>query len=156
MLLDFLSRFCNEIVLIKGNHDTILGPIARKRGIEVHDHFFIEGHGALVCHGDKLPSSELIQKSKIIIIGHEHPSVALRSGSRVEKYKCFYVGQYQRRTLIVLPSLNLLTEGNALMHDDVLSPFLKQRLDDFEVFAVEDKVYRFGKLGRLRKKDFSS
>ncbi|MBS3110936.1 metallophosphoesterase [Candidatus Woesearchaeota archaeon] len=154
--LDFLKGHCEKIILVRGNHDTILGPIARKRGIEVHDHFFIEGHGALVCHGDKLPSSELIQKSKMIIIGHEHPSVALRSGSRVEKYKCFYVGQYQRRTLIVLPSLNLLTEGNALMHDDVLSPFLKQRLDDFEVFAVEDKVYRFGKLGRLRKKDFSS
>ena len=28
--LDFLSKFCNNIILIKGNHDTILGPIAKK------------------------------------------------------------------------------------------------------------------------------
>src|SRR3989338_5351045 len=40
--LDFLGKHCGKIVLIKGNHDTILGPIAKKRDIEVHDSFFIE------------------------------------------------------------------------------------------------------------------
>lgn len=155
--LDFLAQHCEKIILVKGNHDTILGPIAKKRGIEVHDYILMghNGHNVLVCHGDKLPPEEMIKKSRLIIIGHEHPSVALRSGSRVEKYKCFYVGHYRGRKLIVLPSLNLLTEGSALMHDDVLSPFLKQRLDDFEVFVVEDKVYKFGKLGALRKKGLS-
>ena len=42
-LLDFLGRHCKEIILIKGNHDTILGPIAKKRNVEVLEHYLIEG-----------------------------------------------------------------------------------------------------------------
>jgi len=149
--LDFLGRHCEKVILIRGNHDTILGPIAKKRGIEIHDSYFLEDFGALVCHGDKLPPNGLLSSSRLLIIGHEHPTLALRHGKRVEKYKCFYVGSYKGKKLIVLPSLNLLTEGSALMHDDALSPFLRQDTDDFEVFAVEDEVYRFGTLGSLRK-----
>jgi uncharacterized protein len=148
--LDFLGRHCEKVVLIKGNHDTVLGPIAEKRGIEIHDHYVLDEFGALVCHGDKLPDASIIKKSKLIIIGHEHPSVVLRSGKRTEKYKCFYLGDYKGKKLIVLPSLNLLTEGSSLMHEEVLSPFLKQDLSDFKVFAVEDEVYSFGKLGKLK------
>ena len=52
----------------------------------------------------------------------------------------------------MLPSFNEVVRGTNIMRDRTLSPFLKQNLDDFEVFAVEDKVYDFGKLGKLRKK----
>jgi len=41
-LIDFLGKHCKEIVLIKGNHDTILGPIAKKRNVKVLEHYFIE------------------------------------------------------------------------------------------------------------------
>ena len=41
-LLDYLGQHCKEIILIKGNHDTILGPIARKRNVEVRDYYIIE------------------------------------------------------------------------------------------------------------------
>ena len=41
-LLDYFSRRCNEIILIKGNHDTILGPIAKKREVKVLDYYTIE------------------------------------------------------------------------------------------------------------------
>src|SRR3989338_5634354 len=34
-LLDFLGKYCNEIILVKGNHDKILGPIAKKRNVKV-------------------------------------------------------------------------------------------------------------------------
>ena len=40
-LLDYLGLHCREIVLIKGNHDTILGPIARKRNVKVRDYYLI-------------------------------------------------------------------------------------------------------------------
>ena len=40
--IDLLAKHCNEIVLIKGNHDTILGPIARKRNVKVMDYFIVE------------------------------------------------------------------------------------------------------------------
>ena len=147
--LDFLGKHCEKVILVKGNHDTILGPIAEKRNLEVHDFVQLRSGEVLICHGDKLPKENALKKAKLIIIGHEHPSVALRQGPRVEKYKCFFVGSYKKKKLIVLPSLNLLTEGSALMHDDVLSPFLKQKLDDFDVFIVEDKVYAFGKMSKI-------
>lgn len=41
-LLDFLSKHCKEIILIKGNHDTILGPIAKKRNVKVMEHYVVE------------------------------------------------------------------------------------------------------------------
>ena len=41
-LLDFFEKHCNEIILIKGNHDTILGPIAKKRNVKVLDSYIIE------------------------------------------------------------------------------------------------------------------
>ena len=40
-LLDFFSQHCKEIILIKGNHDTILGPIAKKRNVKVLEHYLI-------------------------------------------------------------------------------------------------------------------
>lgn len=41
-LLDYLGQHCKEIILIKGNHDTILGPIAEKRNVKVRDYYVIE------------------------------------------------------------------------------------------------------------------
>ena len=37
--LDLLAKHCDEIILIKGNHDTILGPIAKKRNVKVLDYY---------------------------------------------------------------------------------------------------------------------
>ena len=40
-LLDYFSQHCKEIILIKGNHDAILGPIAKKRNVKVLEHYLI-------------------------------------------------------------------------------------------------------------------
>ena len=40
-LLDYFGQHCDEIILIKGNHDTILGPIAKKRNVRVLEHYLI-------------------------------------------------------------------------------------------------------------------
>ncbi|MBI2523001.1 metallophosphoesterase [Candidatus Woesearchaeota archaeon] len=40
-LLDYFGQHCNEIILIKGNHDTILGPIANKRNVHLLEHYLI-------------------------------------------------------------------------------------------------------------------
>lgn len=162
-LLDFLSKY-GKVILLKGNHDTILGPIARKRDIKVRDYLFLEiikkksiknlkkkYEKILIIHGDKLDNNilNLIKKTDIIIIGHEHPAVSLKEGSRVELCKCFLKGKFKGKTLIVMPSFNLVTEGTDIMKEKLLSPFLQQNLDNFEVFIVEDKVYYFGKLKNL-------
>ena len=146
-LLDFLKKHCDEIVLIKGNHDKILGPIAKKRNVKVKDHEIIGD--ILVMHGDKL-DDKLIKKVKKIIIGHEHPAVSLRDGPRIEKFKCFLKGKFKRKVLIVQPSFNLVTEGTDIITEKLLSPFLQKDLANFEVFIVSDKVYGFGKLKNLQ------
>ncbi|MBI4453868.1 metallophosphoesterase [Candidatus Woesearchaeota archaeon] len=89
--LDFLSKFCSNIILIKGNHDTILGPIARKRNLEIADNCLIDD--IFLVHGDKIPS-DIPKQAEIIIIGHEHPAISLKHGPRVEKYKCFLEGNW--------------------------------------------------------------
>ncbi len=146
--LDLLAKHCNEIVLIKGNHDTILGPIARKRNVKVMDNIMVGN--VLITHGDKISGKETLNKASAIIMGHEHPAISLKKDSRTETYKCFLKGKYKGKDLIVLPSFNTLIEGTDILRDEILSPFLHQNLDNFEVFVVEDKVYNFGKLKNLR------
>ncbi|MBW2963273.1 metallophosphoesterase [Candidatus Woesearchaeota archaeon] len=145
-LLDYLGRHCEELVLIKGNHDTILGPIAKKRNLKIVEHFVLGD--VLICHGDKIIKKE---KIKTIVIGHEHPAVSLQESARVETFKCFLVGSWERKKLIVMPSFNLLSEGTDVVREKKLSPYLKKYLGNFEVFVVSDKVYDFGKLKGLRK-----
>ncbi|MBN2112353.1 metallophosphoesterase [Candidatus Woesearchaeota archaeon] len=144
-LADFLAKHCKRLVLTKGNHDKILGPIADKRNIELVDYFEIDS--ILIIHGDRIPKD--ISKYSTIIIGHEHPAVSIQEGGRTEKFKCFLVGQYKGKKLIVQPSFNLVTEGTDVLLDETLSPFLKQKLDDFEVYVVGDRIYYFGELKNL-------
>ncbi len=146
-LIQFLSKH-SELVLIRGNHDTFLDPIAKKKGIKLIDHLKIDD--IYICHGHKIPKNEDFKNSKIVIIGHEHPAVGLREKTRVERYKCFLKGKYKDKTLIVQPSSNLITEGTDVLKEQLLSPFLKKtKLDNFEVFVVADDVLYFGNVKGL-------
>src|SRR3989344_2775569 len=44
--IDLLSKHCDEIILIKGNHDKILGPIARKRNVKIVNSYVISFESA--------------------------------------------------------------------------------------------------------------
>ena len=198
-LLDYLGKHCKEIILLKGNHDKILGPIAEKRNVKVRDYYIIEpmkndnrmpiakktneqapitkqtnnknkqkiinitralknlviknsqkSTGKILClHGDKIPSKELLEGISTIIIGHEHPAVSIKDGPRAELFKCFLIGKWKRKDIIVVPSFNLVTEGTDVMKERLLSPFLKGNLRNFEVVVVGDKLYGFGKVRDL-------
>ncbi len=194
-MLDLLSKKCEKIVLVRGNHDTILGPIADKRKVMFVDHL-LDGD-KLICHGDKIPEilgssntqgaaaresrrAQLSLKGlpprrgrppqrpesdkhdtsqtrgaaagiKTIIIGHEHPAVSIHEDLRRETYKAFLIGRWKRKNLIVQPSLNPLMEGTDVKNEKLLSPFLKKRPCDFDVYLVADTVYEFGKLKKLYK-----
>jgi putative SbcD/Mre11-related phosphoesterase len=147
-LIDFLLKHCKELILIKGNHDKILGPIAEKRNTKIADFFKI--NDILVIHGDKIPEKEVLKDVKTIIIGHEHPAITIRDKARAEKYKCFLKGKYKKYNLIVQPSFNPLVEGSDILSEEQLSPFLKQDLGNFEVLIVADSIYNFGKLSKIR------
>lgn len=148
--IDLLGKNCSEIILIRGNHDNVLGPIADKRNIKILEHYSIKS--ILVCHGDKIPDASALKNASTIIIGHEHPAVPLREGARVEQFKCFLMGKYKGKNLIVQPSFNALVEGTNLFRDRILSPFLQQSLGNFDAFVVEDRVYKFGKLKNLMQR----
>ncbi|MEA3514997.1 MAG: metallophosphoesterase [Nanoarchaeota archaeon] len=141
--IDFMSRHADEVILIKGNHDKILGPIAGKRNLHVVDEYMI--NDILILHGDKLPAS--MKGIKTIIIGHEHPAITITEGAKSEKFKCYLVGKYKGKDLIVQPSMKLISEGVDVRCGDLLSPFLKRDISDFRVIVVGDRLYDFGKLG---------
>lgn len=146
-----LQQYTNTIVLVKGNHDQFLAPIARTRGLQVVEEYRMEG--ILFIHGDRIPKSAEEKTVKTIIIGHEHPAVSLYQWPRVEKYKAFLVGNWKRKRLIVLPSFNLATEGTDILKERLLSPFLERgKMLDFEAYIVADKPYYFGKLKNVVKK----
>jgi len=146
-LLDYLLSKA-RVVLIRGNHDTILGPIARKKDLEVKDYFIADD--VLLCHGHKVFDDKIrgFKRIKTIIIGHEHPAISIRDGVRVEKYKCFLLGKYKDKNLVVMPSFNFVVEGTDVLKERLLSPFIRS-IYDFEVFVIGDKTYKFGRLSHL-------
>jgi len=144
-LIDFLAKHCKKLILTKGNHDTIVEPITRKREISILDSFEVDN--ILIIHGNKIPKD--ITKYKTIIIGHEHPAVSIQDSGRKEKFKCFLAGKYKKSILLVQPSFNLVTEGTNMLLEKKLSPFLKGDIKKFDVYVVADKIYKFGKLSNL-------
>ncbi len=145
--LDFLKGFSKEIILLKGNHDTILGPIARKKGLSILDHYFV--NGIYIVHGHEIPEDKDFKAAKIVIIGHEHPAISFKQ-RKDERFKCYLVGRFKRKTLIVQPSCNLVLEGTDIARECLISPFLENlNLKNFEIFIVEDKIYKFGKLKNI-------
>jgi hypothetical protein len=143
---DYLSQHTEHIILLKGNHDPFLGPIAKKRNLEVVKELVLDD--MLFVHGDYEPT--LSKKIKTIFMGHEHPAISLREKTKVEKFKCFLRGTYKRRKLLVLPSLNLLIEGTDVLQGQFLSPILK-KAGQFEVFVIEGmNAYVFGKLSKIK------
>jgi len=145
-LLEYFQNKNIKITIVKGNHDTILGPIARVMQLkEVRE---ARHKDILITHGDYVPE----KLAPIIIMGHEHPAITLREKAKAEKYKCFIKGKFKKSTLIVQPSMNPLTEGTDVLKEQVLSPLIKNILS-FEVFVVDDKTHEvlpFGKISRLQ------
>jgi len=147
-VIDFLASKCKKLLLIKGNHDTILGPIADKRNIELKDYYFDAKNKIYVTHGHRIPKDSDFKKAETVIIGHEHPAVSIHEGAKHEIYKCFLFGNYKNKKLIVMPSFHFVTEGTDIIKNRLLSPFLKN-IEDFSVFAVADKIYNFGKIKKI-------
>lgn len=94
--LDFLKKKVRKVVLVKGNHDTILEPIAKRRELIIKDYYikgevcFLHGHKLFLC---------LDKKIKTIVLGHRHPAVVLSDKYKKERYKCFLVGEWKKRKL---------------------------------------------------------
>ncbi|MEK6940522.1 MAG: metallophosphoesterase [Nanoarchaeota archaeon] len=143
--IDFLQERCQELIIIKGNHDVILEPITKKKGILLIPYYKIDEY--FICHGDKI--FEEID-SKVIIIGNEHPAISLSKDGRKELYKCFLKGRYKKKKLIIMPSFNMLTIGSDIFQEKRLSPYIPKDLSKFKVYVAEDKIYNFGEVKNIK------
>ncbi|MEK6951054.1 MAG: metallophosphoesterase [Nanoarchaeota archaeon] len=164
--LDFVAGFCENIVILRGNHDPLLRFIAEKRGIQVVTEYTVSD--ILIIHGDEIVDTTSRTGIKRLIIGHEHPAITLKKGSKREKYKCFLKGTWKMpegktrekagkregkaaKELIAVPSFNPLLEGTDVLKEKLLSPFL-EKIADFEVYVVgKEDVFCFGKVGEVGK-----
>lgn len=143
--LEYCLQHCQKIIIIRGNHDPLLRWITEKKGISVVTHY--ETADTIIVHGDELIET----KKQRVIIGHEHPAVTIREGSKREKYKCFLKGKWRGKELIAVPSFNPLLEGTDILKGELLSPFLKDILK-YRVYVVsKGEVFNFGKVSQLKK-----
>ncbi len=141
-----------ELRVVRGNHDNYLAAILAKYDIELERS--IRLNVWVVAHGH-----EAIEAEKLII-GHEHPSIRIRSGYASYTYPCFLRGKKIEsgvnrinKELIVLPAFSPMVTGS-----DVIATlsFLSPPLNSFssaeiEVYAIEDRVYSMGNLEGLRE-----
>lgn len=143
-LIDFFKKKQVEVVAVKGNHDTIFGPLAKKLNIKEVPELFEDG--IQIVHGDEVPK----KLGKIILMGHEHPAIVLREKAKSEKFKCFVKTTFKKSTVIVQPSFNPLTQGTNILEGRILSPLLPN-LAKGEVFIVNEKSHEVLYFGRVSK-----
>lgn len=151
-ILGMLSKLQRtiEIVVVKGNHDIVTKPLTDRLGLALLEGF-AEG-GFLMVHGHEEPSKELLEGIHTVIIGHLHPAITLSDGVRSERYKCFLVGKYEGKRLVVLPSFSTIVEGTDVLRGEPHSPLLSRRsLERAQLFVAEDGIRQFGEVRRLRR-----
>ncbi len=146
--IEFLSQ--KKLRLIKGNHDVGMDRILQGYDLKLNE--FIKLKNILVCHGDKIPPANAFTGVTHIIIGHEHPAISLSKDNRTELYKCFLVGSYKNKKLIVMPSFHNVTIGTDILREKLQSPFLRGNIDSFNVYIIGDKLYYFGHVSELRQR----
>jgi len=147
--IDFLLEKSEKILLIKGNHDTILEPIVRKKEVEIKD-FYVENEKAFF-HGHKLFHECLEKKIKLLIVGHKHPAITIKEGVKAEIYKCFLEGKWKGKKVVILPSFFPLVEGSDIFMFEDTNLAFKPRFSEFEVYVPVsvEKVYNFGKVKKV-------
>lgn len=144
-LVKFVRGEGIEVIAVRGNHDTVFGPVAKELKIEEVDEVRIDD--ILIIHGDYMPG----KLAPIIIIGHEHPAIVLRDKAKQEKFKCFVKAHLKKCVLIVQPSCNPFTQGTDIRGERILSPLLAKSTHR-EVFIVDEKtreVLPFGNINNL-------
>ncbi|MEM4647862.1 MAG: metallophosphoesterase [Candidatus Pacearchaeota archaeon] len=142
-IIDIIMRK-SKVILIKGNHDTILEPIAKRKGLKILDYYIVNN----ICfmHGHKI-YNEIIKnkKIKIIVLAHIHPAISLREGIKIEKYKCWLIGKWKNKKIIIMPSFIFYVEGIDISNYKFDEIFLKN-IENFDIYAIGDKIYWLGKL----------
>ena len=154
-LTNFLEKLTKKenIIFIKGNHDTTSGIIIKRLGFKVRDYYKIKD--VMFVHGDKFPETKS-KNVKLLIMGHLHPTIKLSDKYKKEKYKCFLFCEWKKISVIIMPSFMDINYGYSLDNinkDGREFTFInKKSLKNFNVVIYnirDDKHYNFGKLKKL-------
>lgn len=132
-----------EVVLVRGNHDTLTGPLARELDLALVDSW-TDGT-AFVLHGHATPARDdpAYAAASNVIIGHLHPAVTLSDGIRAERVKCALVGRTAGKRLVVLPSCTTLAIGADILRVEPRGPFLDPAtLDAMTVYLTDETGVR--------------
>lgn len=154
-LINFLKSKKLSIILIKGNHDNFVDKYREAFKLEIYQQeMMIDNY--LFIHGEMLPDEEHLKKADFIIMGHEHPSIAIYNdvGGK-EKLRCFLLGKYKSKDILVLPAMSYFaggTEVNILPKKELLSPLFRNiKINSMEVYSIGyDSTMDFGKLGLIK------
>jgi len=132
-----------KIIFIKGNHDKI--DLANKTFRKCFVHKDI-----IFVHGNESFHEIYSPKIKYVVMSHLHPTLTLSDNQNIkrEKYKCFLVGNFKNKEVIVVPSFLSLIEGSNIdEYEKTFSVVPYSELENFNVFIVgNDRIVRdFGK-----------
>ncbi len=149
--LDYLKEYCRKIVIVRGQHDVILGPILKKREEIMLEEYYVNGKYAFV-HGDKRKEEIEKKEIKIWVMGNGHPAIKITDGTKNEKYKCFLVGKFEGKEIIICPSFIEANEGTDPREHD-LGMGWEFNYNKFEVIIVGEDLedLKFGKLEKIKE-----
>jgi hypothetical protein len=153
-ILDYFESMAGKVIVIRGNHDTILEPILKKRGMRLLGCYIWEGFAFV--HGDEDYDELWLKNVETIVVGHGHPAVRLREpgGIKEEKYKCFLSGKFGGKKMIVVPSFIDYYAGSDPRDDEMVMAW-DVNWGNFDVFVVSESdesmdALSFGKLKKLK------
>jgi len=141
--------------LIKGNHDNFVERYKEPFKLSVYRQQAQIGY-YLLFHGEEMPNISKTKKIKMLIMGHEHPSIGISEiTGRREKLKCFLLGSYLSIPLLVLPSISFYATGTDMLAEPaerLLSPIFKHiDIDAMHAIVIGyGSTIDFGKLGKLK------
>lgn len=157
--IEFLSELVEDILLVKGNHDNyLIYYVEDYDNVELEEYYVLDD--ILFVHGHEIFEDLETLDADYVLMGHEHPSLALQDKVGVtEKIHCFLYGEMDDgRGLIVLPAFSRLAEGTPMnrvknQDPDILSPILKKQIDVLSMEAIgvdkEAGVFEFPEVGRI-------
>jgi hypothetical protein len=141
-LVSEVRRLGCEPEVVRGNHDNYIVTILKELEVRVHDPSMRLGD-LLLSHGHR--PLEVERGVRHILIGHEHPAVAIRDELGVRhQFKAFLTGMVGGRRVTVLPSASPYTQGNAINEippEERLSPLLRGLdMSGFTAYLIEPGV----------------
>lgn len=150
-LMSFLNEEFDEVIVIKGNHDTFIEETLKEHNLRPLKSFK-EGK-FFFTHGHETPEEDW----ETIVIGHEHPALALEDNIGItEKVDCL-LHLKGNKEIFVLPAYSPISSGteiNRISSKELLSPILKDYdIGEFEAYAIsrEAGVFNFGKIQDLNR-----